>query len=287
MEEMQEFFDGKKLYGDDFSLDEIEKWYEDEKEGTSSLGTNHGKNYRYSWHRLNYRHGFRFLPPNRTFPSALGFGSQYGEELRPISNRIERITIVEPSDIYTALGRREINGTPVTYIKPLVDGSLPFPGECFDLITCFGVLHHIPNVTKVVREFYRCLRPSGYAVVREPTASMGDWRKHRPGLTKKERGIPIEIFHHIISSSGFEIVSRKRCVFPITIRLSFFTRFFTKEHIYNLKTCLLIDELLCHLFAWNNKYHPSTVIDKLRPTAVSYVIRKPIPEPRKFPSSIW
>ncbi len=40
-------------------------------------------------------------------------------------------------------------------------GDKPFESESFDLITSFGVLHHIPNVTHVINECGRVLADNG------------------------------------------------------------------------------------------------------------------------------
>lgn len=63
---------------------------------------------------------------------------------------------------------------------------LDFESEQFDLITCLGALHRIPNVSMVVNELYRCLGKGGYLLLREPVVSMGDWSVPREGLTKRE-----------------------------------------------------------------------------------------------------
>ena len=36
-----------------------------------------------------------------------------------------------------------------------------------DLITCFTTLHHVPQLSKILSEFVRILRPNGYLIVRE------------------------------------------------------------------------------------------------------------------------
>jgi ubiquinone/menaquinone biosynthesis C-methylase UbiE len=82
----------------------------------------------------------------------------------------------------------DLNGVPLTYVKPVASGTLPFPDGTFDLITFSGVLHHIPNVSYVVGELARVVTPDGYLLLREPIHSMGDWRGPRRGLTKKNAG---------------------------------------------------------------------------------------------------
>ncbi len=89
------------------------------------------------------------------------------------------------------------------------------------------------------------------------------------GVTRRERGIPINIFRQMISSTGFKIINEKRCMFPLTSRLRYLIK-----GTYNFKITLYVDESFCWLFARNNKYHPSNLFDKLRPTSVFYVLYK-------------
>jgi SAM-dependent methyltransferase len=263
---IKEYLEGKKLYGDDFNVDEIQEWFDDEKEGYADLGARHKEKYIYSYHTLNYKYGFRFLP-DKEFLHVLGFGSAYGDELKPILKIAKKTTIVDSSDAFTS---KQINKFSVNYIKPEINGSLPFLKNSFDLITCFGVLHHIPNVSYVIGEFYRCLKPEGYALVREPIISLGDWTKKRQCLTKRERGIPLNIFRQIISTTGFKIINEKKCMFPFTYRL----KYIMKRPVFNSKTALLFDDFLCFLFNWNYRYHAYNLYQKLRPTAVYYVLFK-------------
>jgi len=67
---------------------------------------------------------------------------------------VDKVTICESSEKYV---RDMIEDIPVRYVKPGIYGDFPFENESFALIVCFGVLHHIPNVSKVLKEFYRCL----------------------------------------------------------------------------------------------------------------------------------
>ncbi|MEO6329620.1 MAG: hypothetical protein ABIO55_11835, partial [Ginsengibacter sp.] len=94
----QIYLSGKKLYGDDFSLNEIETWYNNEKEGYANLLADNKKKYRYGYHKRNIFHAFNYLPKNVSFTNALGIGSAYGDEFLPVINKISNLFIVEPSD---------------------------------------------------------------------------------------------------------------------------------------------------------------------------------------------
>jgi SAM-dependent methyltransferase len=262
---------GTKLYGDDFTPDQIRTWYQDEAEGYANLGAKDAQSYRYVYHALNIRHGYRHLP-SRQFQQALGLGSAYGDEFNPIIRRIQRITIVEPSDAFTS--RTDIDGVPVQYVKPDVSGTLPFPDARFDLITCFGVLHHIPNVSHVIREMFRCLQPGGFALVREPIVSMGDWTGPRSGLTKHERGIPLPILQNMLRQTGFIVLAQTPCFFALTPRISRLLRI----GCYNSPFMTRVDALISRLMAWNLRYHATNALQKLRPTSIFYVLRRPASE---------
>lgn len=266
IDDMDSYFKGEKLYGDDFDLSKIEEWFNDEKEGYAGLGAKDKDEYTYEYHALNYFYGFKYLP-KQTYPCILGFGSAYGDELKPISKHAKKIIILEPSDSFLNTNLTEEN---VEYVKPNIDGLMSFEDNSFDIITCFSVLHHIPNVSTVLKEMFRCLKPGGYLLVREPTVSMGDWRITRIGLTKRERGIPLKIFEDIIKSTGFKIISCNRCDFSLTSRL----RFFVKGPVYNSMKVVYIDKLLSKIFSFNNTYHAKNILQKFRPASVFYVLYK-------------
>ena len=245
---------GERLYGDDLSAMEIAAWHEEERESYAALGAADFENYRYAYHALNARHGWRHIPV-RSYGQALGIGSAWGDEFEPVASLIEQLTLLEPSE---ALLRDEVHGIPTRYEQPEVSGKLPFPDESFGLITCFGVLHHLPNPRYVLSEMKRCLQPGGYALVREPVVSMGDWTRPRPGLTKNERGIPLAIFQEAVAQAGFQVERETACMFPLVRRLAG-----NAPYLDSRTTAL--DEFLSAIMRWNLRYHAVSRLAKLRP----------------------
>jgi len=266
MRELSTYLAGEQLYGDNFGPKDIQAWYEDEAEGYSSLGASNREKYAYGYHALNAFHAYRYLP-RRPLGSVLGFGSAYGDELIPLLADAERLVIVDPSAAFT---QAEIAGKPVEYVKPGEGGRIPLDSGVFDLITCLGVLHHIPNVSYVVRELSRVLRPSGLILIREPIVSMGDWSKPRRGLTKRERGIPLHILTRILQDSGLSVLQLRLCMFPTTTRLFRWL----KGGPYNNAFATWFDWLTCLAFQWNLNYHPVSPIHRLRPTAACLIAQK-------------
>lgn len=265
--EIQDYLSGKYLYGDDFSHDQIIEWFKDEEEAYANLGAMDEDNYAYGYHKLNVYNGFQFLN-NKKFDEVLGFGSAYGDELKPIIKKIEKITILDPSDAFS--NTKEVFKTPCSYVKPNSSGDMPFTSKRFDLITCFGVMHHVPNVSYVMSECYRCLNDDGVMLLREPIVSMGDWTKPRAGLTKRERGIPIAILDSLIFDIGFSIKKRSFCNFPIVPKIA--NRLGTSA--YNNYTLTIIDSILSRLFSFNVKYHRTKAYEKFGPASVFYVLEK-------------
>lgn len=265
--EFQRYFRGDALIGDDYDADEIASWFADEAEGYASLGANDRQKYSYGYHELNRALGFSRLG-QKNFENALGVGSAYGDEFIPIADRLGNITILDPSDYFTV---DNVAGVPVRFIKPDVTGTMPFKENSFDLLTCLGVLHHIPNVSHVISEFYRVLRPGGFALIREPVVNMGDWRKPRSGLTRHERGIPLHYMDAILQKAGLTVISRVPCGFPLTSRIS---RLLRLKAQFNSPLMVRLDVIICRLMLWNWSYARPGLLKKFTPTSVYWVCHK-------------
>jgi len=259
-DDFRDYLAGVRLYGDDFDGTELVKWYVDELEAYAALSDDSHREQIYPYHALNVALGFRHLPP-RWFSRVLGFGSAGCAEFIPIISRIGQLIIIEPSVQFKI---PDIAGRPVNWVMPSPDGRLPFRAESFDLITCFGTLHHIAPVSRVLREFHRVLRQGGYLLLREPTISMGDWRRPRPGLTKRERGIPSRILLHCLVQSGFSIIRAERCMLSVLSWMGRRVGFCP----FNSRLFVAIDMQLCRAPLWRDTYHPTTLWGRAGPSAL-------------------
>lgn len=269
-EEIEAFFSGRKLYGDDWSQKEIEQWFQQEEEAYAQLGSRELSSYSYHYHRLNHILGFRHLNKVSQFGHVLGFGSAWGYEFEPLAQRIQKLTIVEPS----ATMRSEIIGTvKPDYISPRMDGRLEFPDMSFHLVCCLGVLHHIPNVSFVLTELIRVMKPGGTLLLREPIISMGDWTRPRPGLTRHERGIPVSHFDRIFREQPVEVIARNYC-FTMTYLFQKLLKGILKKPLYSYGGYVRFDWLLSTLLKGNVRYHAQKKRHRIAPSNIFYVVRK-------------
>jgi SAM-dependent methyltransferase len=135
----------------------------------------------------------------------------------PIIDRVDSITILEP---IKALRSPAVKDLALRYVDSAPSALMPFDDASFDLVTSFGVLHHIPKVTTVVDDWSASYAAEGLFVVREPIHWMGDWRRPRGGLTSRERGIPRRIFEERLKSVIRH--PRELCDFPLRERIGEF-----------------------------------------------------------------
>jgi ubiquinone/menaquinone biosynthesis C-methylase UbiE len=266
MTDIQEYLSGGKLYGDDFSYEQIQKWYEQEAEAYANMyGINtNEKDYN---HHTNIMYGYKYLKNISVIKSALGYGSSWGYEFLPIIDKIQELHIIDSSKqtVTQKLG----NLIPI-YRVPNISGTIDFPDNTFELINVFSTLHHIPNVSFVFNELFRVLKPNGYMLLKEPVISMGDWQVKREGLTVNERGIPPQILEKIIKNADMEIV-RKHYFNTMT---SFFIRITHNSAFFQSKTYHLIDKYLSRMLRFNMHYHPTNKLQRISPQTVFYVLRK-------------
>lgn len=262
----------RTLPGDDFSQSEIAAWYADEAEGYYSLWAEDAAGDQYPYHLVNGTYGFARLPAPPTNALALGGGN--GEDLLPVAETLTQAVVIEASSSYV----ESILPIEPLRVKAAPSGDLPFDDESFDLITSFSVLHHIPNVSHVLSELNRCLRPGGILLLREPTHWMGDSSSPRPGLTMRERGLPVRFLEDRFKAEGLEIRYRKRFFFRGSSRVAGLLGI---PPTFSDSRFVALDRVLSFFFAWNYADEPRRWYDRFQPLAVFYVLEKPAPPARE------
>jgi SAM-dependent methyltransferase len=255
------YLSGDALWGDKFQQPEIEAWFADEADAYPALGEG-ANEFRYTqWAK---RYGYNWLP-KRQWSRVLGFGSARGGELLPVADA-GAITIIE-STVYDP-----VDGLRATYMPAQSSGDIAADDATFDLVVCFGVLHHIPNVSHVVRELGRVLAPGGWMLIREPIVSMGNWNNPRPGLTPHERGIPPRLLEQALKEAGLRVTNKAFVGFPLTRLLWRYV-----DDPYTRPFWTLLDHTLCSATRWNWRYHPTSRWHRIRPAAIALAAEKSSP----------
>lgn len=263
----EKYLHGEKLVGDDYSESELEAWYRDEATAYSGLVGDRSESYSYEYDALNYINGYKFLSSEK-IQVCVGYGAATGAEFLPIQNRISNLIIIDPGEFQNHIAPGNIRAR---YIKPQISGRIGLEDGICDLVTCFGALHHVANVSFVIKELARILKPSGKFLLREPISNMGDWRIARPGLTPRERGIPVNIMNEAIWAAGLEISNFSYCDFSPLRRI---VKQLGISRPYNSKAIANLDGMLSALFGWNARYHRPGFFHKFAPGSGFWVCSK-------------
>jgi SAM-dependent methyltransferase len=262
---------GESLWGDDFAEAEVAAWFESERSAyreihETSLAQGRGDEAR-PYEAVDQRLGWDALPPGPV-GDVLALGGYDGSDVEPIRERISSLWVIDPA---FPPGTELRDGLPITTVAPRQDGRIDAPDGRFDVVLSFSVLHHIPNVSAVLRELARVLSPGGHLLLREPVISMGDWRRPRPGLTARERGLPLPWLRARLAELPFD-VQRERlwCVNGVrTIAERFGVRGW-----YQHDAAVTLDLMLARLLEGNYRYHRVRLWQKLAPTSIYLVLTR-------------
>ncbi len=150
-------------------------------------------------------------------------------------------------------------------------GVLAVESMSVDLVVALSVLRHIPNVSFVLSEFARVLRPGGFAVVREPCSSMGD-RSAPRSATPNERGIPMRWLLNAAGRAGLEPA---RPPLPILVyALSLTIRRMGLGWMLNTTAYYWTDVAISWTSKFNDDYFRNSLWKKFAPSAYFYVLSK-------------
>lgn len=274
----QDIRSGRVLVGDDLDDRGIRKWFAEEEEAfyEDDSGNSHVDPYYLYMRALTPRLGWRALRRTTTSPrSMLVLGPGPGLEVNPIiaSDGSWNIFFVEASENF----RRELSVRfPSATVLPATSaGTIAVASGSIDLVLALSVLHHIPNVSFVLHELARVLRPGGHLIVREPCSSMGDWSRPR-SATPNERGISKQWMQDAAQSAGLDAAQE-----PIPVLfypLAIVTKALRASWLMRTSAYRLLDIGVSRLVAFNDSYWREKWLQKLAPSAYFYVFRaRPAP----------
>ena len=256
---------GQGLVGDDFSDDQLKRWFEQEKEaffehdaGNSDIDP------WYSYMRyVNEALGFSHVGASG---SMLVIGPGNGAEVSRFAHW--SLTFVEASDSFKSVLKDRFPTAVVIHPQP--SGQMELEAASQDVTCALSVLHHIPNVSAIIREIARVTRQQGLFLVREPCSSMGDWRKPR-STTPNERGIAANLLVQIARERGFDLVKKTPILFEPINRFLKRTIGFT---VIPFGILYGIDRVASAIVALNDRYWRDTLLKKIGPSSYFYVFRK-------------
>lgn len=267
--------DGSILAGDDFAGEQLTKWFSQEKEAyyCGDAGNSETDNW-YAYMRLvNETLGFSRISFSKDeLRSILVLGPGSGIEVDQfVSEHPDwSLFFLEASDNFKTELKNKYPSSQI--VDATISGDILLDSESQDVVCAFSVLHHIPNVSHVLREAYRVMKPGGLLLVREPCSSMGDWRYPR-AATPNERGLSLRWFIATAKTIGFKMEIR-----PVPIFFAPINSLLKKIGLDSLmpsKAFYAIDRVVSMFVSVNNHYWRNAWYKKLGPSAYFYVLRKP------------
>lgn len=266
---------GAVLVGDDLSTDGLATWFEQEREAFfNSDAGNSDVDPWYGYMRyVNRLLGFsRISGVSSSVSSVLVLGPGSGIEIEDFAKEHPSwmLSFLEASESFSLELRRKWPTS--TVVAPQISGDIALQDETQGLVCAFSVLHHIPNVSKVMREIFRVTKPGGTLLVREPCSSMGDWRGAR-SATPNERGIARKLMVEIAERAGFEL---RRS--PVPILLEPINKMLKKTIGFGAIPWPLLyfaDRAASWILSLNDHYWRDSWLKKIGPSSYFYVFVKP------------
>jgi SAM-dependent methyltransferase len=258
--------------GDDFDAARIEAWFAEEAAHHDRFIGGRAERYWSIYEYFNRRYAFDRHLGLTGSTRLLSFGCAEGLDLERLYRRQPfELYGVEASATLMAAFRERLPGARI--VRARSSGDLDFPSDFFHYVTVLGVLHHVPNVTHVVSELVRVLRPGGKIVIREPTSGMRSRPgAASPGLSPNERGIPVAFLADRLERSGAEVLEVSSCYYGPLMRL--LRAVPPLAHVPGLVYAL--DRVLCRLPRPEAPYWRTRLRDRLAPSA-AYLVASKLP----------
>jgi len=121
--------------------------------------------------------------------SVLDVGTGTGRHALRWARRGATVTAIDQSPEMLAVAEQTAHaeGLPITFVRGTIEDGLPLASGQFDLVICALMLCHVPNLTQILQECARVLRPGGYLLITDshPAVAAHGWQAAllRPGIT--------------------------------------------------------------------------------------------------------
>ena len=259
-----------KLSGNDFTNEEIEKWYAEEEEYHNQFtgGRNEADEYWPVYEEFNKRYAINKHVKFTKETKVLSFGCAEGSDTAKLYKEHKfKLFGLEASEQLTNAFKKGFPDAGI--VKASIDGKIDYPSDFFNYIFCFGVLHHIPNVSFVLEEFHRVLKKNGIAIIREPVCWMYTGKVRPKALSPNERGIPVDFFKEEFQKLNFEILDIRKSYYKPLMHIIRKANFLSKFP----GLMYLIDNISCRIPSVSNYYNKS-ILDRFTANCAYYVVRK-------------
>lgn len=254
-----------KLIGDDFTQEERDRWYDEEAAFHNQYVGGRTQEYPFFEHYSHLIFGLNHLLKDGL--TVLDFGCAEGLTL----SRMNKSFDYHGVDASESLLEYAKSRNPQSTFKPIgKDLNIPYPNGTFDLVLCFGVLHHIPQVSIVLKEFQRVLKPNGVAFIREPITDMKKLDGTRPGLSPNERGLPVDWMVQSCEAAGLKVENIQLCRFgPLNMLQS------KLGAQWHPRLMTWLDKLVSRFYSpARAQYSRTQFVQKLAPNAAYFTVRK-------------
>jgi tRNA (cmo5U34)-methyltransferase len=148
------------------------------------------------------------IPLNKHM-KALEFGAGTGLLSFLLADRLAEITLMDNSTEMINVVKGKISGQEMLHMKPvLINLEQEDYPEHFDIIYSQMVLHHVDDVSGILKKFYRMVNPDGYLAIADLYTEDGSF--HGEGFTG-HKGFDAELLAKEMTEDGFKNITHHTC----------------------------------------------------------------------------
>jgi 2-polyprenyl-3-methyl-5-hydroxy-6-metoxy-1,4-benzoquinol methylase len=150
----------------------------------------------------------KIIPLNKRM-KALEFGAGTGLLSFLLADRLAEITLMDNSSEMINVAKGKISGQEIGHMKTVLINleQEDYPGQ-FDIIFSQMVMHHVNDVSGVLKKFYGMLNPEGYLAIADLYREDGSFHGH--GFSG-HKGFDPELLAKELGDYGFRNISHSTC----------------------------------------------------------------------------